>query len=83
MNDIATDFDPLEKLFQAILNDPVINKKVISILKMDSYPRRLILNNWLEQLRRNSAPKKLTQTLAYLFDDIVAAKTLKLIDGSQ
>jgi len=75
------EFEPLAKLLQAILSDPVINKKVVSILKMDSYPRRLVLNNWLEQLRRNNAPKKLTRTLSYLFDDNVAQKVLFLISN--
>jgi len=80
-NNYDPEFEPLAKLLQAILSDPVINKKVISILKMDSYPRRLILNNWLEQLRSNNAPNKLTQTLSYLFDDIVAEKVLTLINN--
>ena len=63
--------------------DPVINKKTINILKMDSYPRRLVLNNWLEQLRRNNAPLKLTQSLACLFDDIIAERVLTIIEKRQ
>ena len=76
---LETEFKSFLKLVQAMRKDPVINKKVVHILKLDSYLRRLVLNNWLEQLRKENAPKKLTQTLSFLFDDIVAENTLKLI----
>jgi len=60
-------------------DDPVINKKVVNILKLDSYPRHIVLSNWLEQLRLNKAPQKLTQALTYLFDDRIAEKVYNLI----
>jgi hypothetical protein len=72
------DFESIVKLLQAMSCDPLINKKVVNILKMDSYPRHIVLSNWLEQLRRNNAPAKLTKTLAYLFNDDIAEKTLLL-----
>jgi len=78
-----SDFEPIRKLLQAIQNDPLINKKVISILKMDSYRRCLVLNNWLEQLRRKNAPGKLIQTLSIMFDDSVAKKIFELINKSK
>ena len=77
------DFEPMIKLLQAIRYDPVINKKVSGLLKMDAFPRRMVLNNWLEQLRLNKAPKKLTQTLTYLFDDNIAEKVYNLINRSK
>jgi len=83
INKSDSEFESIKKLLQAIRNDPVINKKVISILKMDSYPRCLVLNNWLEQLRRKNAPGKLIQTLSIMFDDSVAEKIFKLIIKSQ
>ena len=79
-NNYESYFEPFVKLLQAICNDPVINKKVENILKMDSHPRRIVLSNWLEQLRLNNAPKKLTQTLSYLFDDSVVEKILTLLN---
>ena len=54
--------------------DPLINKKVARILEMESYPRHIVLSNWLEQLRRNKAPQPLMQALACLFDDSIAEK---------
>jgi hypothetical protein len=80
LNNYEFDFKPIEKLLQAMRCDPVINKKVINTLKMDSYPRRLVLSNWLEKLRRNSAPLKLMQSLACLFDDNIAEKVLILVN---
>jgi len=83
MHKNESDFDPMIKLLQAIRNDPVINMKVKSILKLDSYPRHIVLSNWLEQLRLNKAPEKLIQTLTYLFDDSIAEKVYNLINRSK
>jgi len=83
MHKNESDFNPMIKLLQAIRNDPVINMKVKSILKLDSYPRHIVLSNWLEQLRLNKAPEKLIQTLTYLFDDSIAEKVYNLINRSK
>lgn len=75
-----SDFGSIEKLLKAMRYDPVINKKVVNILTMDSYPRRLVLSNWLEQLRCNNAPYRLMQSLSCLFDDSIAEKVLTFIN---
>jgi hypothetical protein len=62
-------------------DDEVINKKVITVLQMDSYQRRLVLNNWLEKLRKQNASQKLLTALSCLFDDKVAEQVLTLIDN--
>lgn len=80
MKKVESDFPPLEKLLRAACYDPVINKKVVNILKLDSYPRHIVLSNWLEQLRRKNAPEELTKTLLYLFDDVIAEKVFTLIN---
>lgn len=80
MNTEENEIKSFEKLLRATCYDPVINKKVLSILKMGSYPRHIVLSNWLEQLRLNNAPKRLIQTLTYLFDDTVAEKVYGLIN---
>lgn len=76
------EFEPFIKLIQIMREDPLINKKVISILKMNSYSRRFVLNNWLKQLQQENAPIKLTHALSILFDDDIAQLTLKLINES-
>ena len=76
-----SDFEELEDLLRAMRYDPVINKNVVSILKLDAYPRHIVLSAWLEKLRRNNAPKKLIKTLTYLFDDTIAEKVYSLING--
>ena len=81
--DIDKEFEPLKKLIQVIRDDPVINEKVIKMLQMDSYQRRAVLNNWLEQLRRNNAPQKLMQSLSCFFDDSIAEKVRILISVHQ
>ena len=85
MNSIKIDveLEPLFTLLNAILKDSVINNEVKKILNMDSYPRHIVLSNWLEQLRLNKAPEKLTQTLTYFFDDSIAEKVYNLIKRSK
>lgn len=80
---IDAEHEPLFTLLDTILNDPVINNKVDKLLKLDSYPRHIVLSNWLEQLRLNKAPHKLTQTLTYLFDDSIAEKVYNLLNRSK
>ena len=80
---IEVETDSLVKLLEAMLNDSVINNKVTNLLKMNSYPRHILLSNWLEQLRCNKAPEKLTLALACLFDDTIAKKVYELIKKSK
>jgi hypothetical protein len=74
-----SNFESIETLLQAMQTDPIINKKVIAMLEMDPYPRRVVLSNWLEELRLHHAPDKLSHTLSYLFDDLIAEKVYRLI----
>ena len=71
--------DSYIKLIQGMRDDPLINERVVKILNLDSYQRRSVLNNWLEQLRQKNAPENLRQALSCLFDDIVAEKVISLI----
>lgn len=83
ITDLDKDFEPFIKLIQVIRDDPVVNEKVVTILKLDSYQRRSVINNWLEQLRKQNAFENLRQALSCLFDDNVAAKVLKIISTHQ
>lgn len=80
--DAETDFEQFAKLIQTIQKDSDIKSRMIQILKMDSYRRRFLLNNWLEKLRRKKAPENLRQALSCLFDDIISEKVLTLINDS-
>ena len=70
-----------KNLIETALADPFIKKRILEVLKLNSFKRRAVLNIWLEQLHQQNAPKKLTDTLFYLFDDIIAQETLKLINN--
>ena len=83
ITDLDQDFESLIKLLQVMRNDPLINDKIITLLRQDSFQRRSILNYWLEQLRRQNAFENLRQALSCLFDDKVAAKVLKIISNRQ
>ena len=62
-------------------NDPVIHEGVTQMLKLDSYQRRAVLNNWLEQLRIRDASENLLSALSCLFDDKIAEMVLSLINN--
>ena len=81
--DLRNNSEPLLRLIQILKDDPVINNKVVTILKLDSFNRRTVLNNWLDQLRGKNASEKLMQGLSCLFDDAIAKKTLSLISKSK
>jgi hypothetical protein len=82
LNQHISDFESFEKLFNAILDDAVIKNKMITILGMAPYPRHIVLSNWLEQLRQKNAPKNLTHTLTFLFDDNIAERIYRLVNKS-
>jgi len=72
----------LTQFLQVVKEDSIINKKLIQLLKLDSYHRRNVLNRWLEQLRRNHASENLIEGFSYLLDDNIAKKVLTLINTS-
>jgi ubiquinone biosynthesis protein Coq4 len=76
-------FESLVKMIQAMQKDPVINEKVVEMLRLDPYRRRIILNNWLEQLQLQRASLKLLNAFACLFDDSIAERVLTLITNHQ
>ena len=78
--DFDKGLDPFIKLMQVMQKDPLINEKVIQMLKLDSYQRRLVLNNWMEQLRIRHASENLLSALSCLFDDKIADKVLTIIN---
>ena len=66
-------------LIEIMRDDKDINEKVMAVLRLDSYKRRAILNDWLEQLRIQKAPQNLINALSSLFDDKVAEQVLQFI----
>ena len=74
------EFEPFIKLVQVMRDDPLINEKLIETLNMESFKRRMVLNNWLKQLRQQKASGNLRQALSCLIDDKMAEKVLTLIN---
>ena len=77
--DLDQEFESFNTLLQVMCDDPLINDKIITLLKLDSYQRRSILNYWLEQLGKQNAYEDFCDALACLFDDKVAIKVLEII----
>jgi hypothetical protein len=67
-------------LIDIMRDDKDINEKVMTVLRLNSYKRRAILNDWLEQLRIQKAPQNLINALSSLFDDKVAEQVLQFIN---
>lgn len=72
---------PLEKLILVMKEDTLVNEQVINLLKMQSYQRRSVLNNWLEELRKRNASEDLLSALSCLFDNKIAAEVLNIINN--
>ncbi len=75
--------DEFAQLIQIIRNDSEINKRIVQLLKLNSYQRRNVLNRWLEHLRRNSASENLRYALSNLFDDDISKEIFKLINHNR
>ena len=60
--------------------DAGINKEVTRMLKLDGYHRRIVLNDWLEGLRRKNAPPGLLRAFSCLFDDDIARQVLLILN---
>ena len=73
----------LEELSALLKEDPLIKDRIIEVLKMNPYDRRLVLNNWLEQLRIRRAPENLQHALSTLFDNAIAKKILAMINKQE
>ena len=73
-------FESFGTLIEIMRDDEDINEKVIAVLRLDSYKRRAILNNWLEQLRIQNAPQNLINSLSVLFNDTIAEQVLQFIN---
>ena len=58
--------ESLIKLIQVMRDDSLINKRVIEMLKLNSYQRRAVLNNWLERLREQRQQRRKLQGTAKL-----------------
>ena len=82
-SDSDTQSDSFIQLIKIMRDDPEINKRVIRLLNSESYQRRNVLNNWLEQLRLQAASEKLLVALSSLFDEAIAKKTLSMINRSK
>jgi len=80
INDIS---EPFAGLLQVIKADRELNARVVQLLQLNSFRRRVLLNKWLEQLRLKKAPDKMTQALSCLFDDRIAEKVLTIITKNQ
>ena len=70
-------------LIQIMRTDEDINEKVMAVLRLDSYKRRAILNNWLEQLRIQKAPQNLINAVSAFFNDTIAEQVLQFINKHQ
>jgi len=77
----ANNYEDIRRLILVMQHDQVVQKEILRLLRLDAYHRRLLLNNWLEQLRTRQAPEHLLSALACLFDDKIAARFLSMINN--
>ena len=66
-------------LLGEVLEDPNIRIRFLEMLRLQPFERRLVLNHWIKAYWMKNTGPEIIQALAYLFDDNLAAKTLKQI----
>lgn len=71
--------ESLIRLVEIMQKDTRINREVTRMLNLDGYHRRIVLNDWLEGLRKKNAPQDLMRALGCLFDDDIARDLLALL----
>jgi hypothetical protein len=69
----------IDHLFGPTLEDPFVRNRLIELLQLQPFERRMILNNWIEIYWLKNTGPEIIQALACLYDDKLAAETLKLI----
>jgi len=75
--------DEIACLVQITNEDATIKKRILELLQLSSFERRLQLNIWLEQLRHRNASDNMRYILSILFDDIVSEKVFTIINNNQ
>ena len=70
----------IDNLFGRTLEDPLVRKRLIELLQLQPFERRMILNNWIETYWLINTGPEIIQALAFLYDDKLAAETLKLVN---
>ena len=78
----VADDETFVTLIQVAREDEHIRRTLRSLLGLDPFHRRSLLNQWLADLRRRRAPDDFIQALTCLLDDDVAAKALELIEDA-
>ena len=64
--------EALVRLVDIMRKDARIKREVMRMLKLDTYHRRIVLNEWVEGLKRKNAPVDLLPAFGCLLvDDIV------------
>ena len=67
------------QLFGPTLEDPLVRKRLIELLQLQPFERRMILNNWIKMYWLKNTGPEIIQALACLYDDKLAAEILTLI----
>ncbi len=70
-------------LMRVAREDHEIGKEIVSILSLDNFNRKSVLNTWISRMQLEKAPADLVNALAVLLDDAVAEKALSMIGEEQ
>ena len=68
-------------LMRVAREDPEIGRMLNTILGLDRFNRKSLLNTWVEELTMKSAPRDFIEAVGSLVDDDIAARALEVIKG--
>ena len=78
-----TENETFIRLIQAAQDDPEFRMQIVSILSLDSFNRKSVLNTLIDNMRLNNESEDLIEAFASLRDDDVAEVALKTIYGEE
>lgn len=79
----VTENETFIRLIQAAQDDPDFRTQIVSILTLNSFNRKSVLNTIIDSMRLNNVSEELIEAIASICDDDVAAVALKTIEGKE
>lgn len=66
-------------LIQAAMEDKEMRKRILAIVRLDSFSRSSLLGTYISSLQFQGAPPELVAALNCLKDDVIAEKTREIL----
>jgi predicted HTH domain antitoxin len=69
------------RLIQILEDDPALKKKVLALLKLDSFNRASFLNTIIQKMILENVSKRIIEVYLYLKNDEIARRTIEYFEN--